>query len=90
MVKHYRIGRRRHPVSRFFNPYRLTRDRGAESIAEHFIHTGHLHLALLPREGVDSRKGFIVQQKIASHGLKLAKDNSFWIAKGEGKDIRPY
>lgn len=29
-------------VSRFFNSVSINQDRGAESIAEHFIHTGHL------------------------------------------------
>jgi LacI family transcriptional regulator len=36
---------------------------------------------------VDSRKVSSYSKKIASHGLKLAKDNSFWIAKGEGEKI---
>ncbi|STR56775.1 LacI family transcriptional regulator [Klebsiella oxytoca] len=29
-------------VSRFFNSVSINQDRGAESIAEHFIHTGHV------------------------------------------------
>ena len=69
-------------VSRFFNSVSINQDRGAESIAEHFIHTGHI-----AQEGVDSRKVSSYSKKIASHGLKLAKDNSFWIAKGEGEKI---
>lgn len=46
-----------------------------------------LHLVLLPGEGVDNRKVSSYSKKIASHGLKLAKDNSFWITKGEGEKV---
>ena len=74
-------------VSRFFNSVSINQDRGAESIAEHFIHTGHLSFGFVAQEGVDSRKVSSYSKKIASHGLKLAKDNSFWIAKGEGEKI---
>ena len=74
-------------VSRFFNSVSINQDRGAESIAEHFIHTGHLSFGFVAQEGVDSRKVSSYSKKIASHGLKLARDNSFWIAKGEGEKI---
>ncbi|KII65025.1 Catabolite control protein A [Thelohanellus kitauei] len=74
-------------VSRFFNSVSINQDRGAESIAEHFIHTGHVSFGFVAQEGVDNRKVSSYSKKIASHGLTLAKDNSFWITKGEGERV---
>lgn len=36
-------------VSRFFNSVSINQDRGAESIAEHFIHTGHVAFGFVAR-----------------------------------------
>ncbi len=38
------------PVSRFFNSVSINQT-GAESIAEHFIHTGHLSFGFVARKG---------------------------------------
>lgn len=74
-------------VSRFFNSVSINQDRGAESIAEHFIQTGHTSFGFVAQEGVDNRKASSFSKKIVSHGLTLAKENLFWIAKGEGEKV---
>ncbi|WP_312951952.1 LacI family DNA-binding transcriptional regulator [Superficieibacter sp.] len=74
-------------VSRFFNSVSINQAKGAESIAEHFIHTGCTSFGFVAQQGVDNRKVSSYSKKIASHGLTIAKENQFWISKGEGEKI---
>lgn len=74
-------------VSRFFNSVSINQSKGAESIAEHFMQTGHTSLGFVAQEGVDNRKVSSYSKKISSHGLALAKENQFWITKGVGEKI---
>lgn len=74
-------------VSRFFNSVSINQSKGAESIAEHFIQTGHTSFGFIAQDGVDNRKVSSYTKKIASHGLAVASDNQFWIPKGEGEKI---
>lgn len=72
-------------VSRFFNSVSINQSKGAESIAEHFIQTGHTTFGFVAQEGVDNRKVSAWSKKITSQGLTFNKENQFWIAKGEGE-----
>ncbi|MGW1444060.1 LacI family DNA-binding transcriptional regulator [Serratia rhizosphaerae] len=72
-------------VSRFFNSVSINQGKGAESIAEHFIQSGHTTFGFVAQEGVDNRKVYAWSKKITGQGLNLAKENQFWIAKGEGE-----
>lgn len=72
-------------VSRFFNSVSVNQSKGAESIAGHFIQTGHTAFGFIAQEGVDNRKVSAWSKKITSQGLSLDKENQFWIAKGEGE-----
>lgn len=74
-------------VSRFFNSVSINQSKGAESIAEHFIQTGHTALGFIAQEGVDNRKVSAWSKKITGYGLTLNPQNQFWIAKGEGEKI---
>lgn len=74
-------------VSRFFNSVSINQTRGAESIAEHFIQTGHTRFGFVAQQGVDNRKISSYSKKIISHGLTLAEEHQFWITKGEGEKI---
>ncbi|WP_421595796.1 LacI family DNA-binding transcriptional regulator [Rahnella sp. PD4] len=72
-------------VSRFFNSVSINQSKGAESIAEHFIQTGHTTFGFVAQEGVDNRKVSAWSKKITGQGLTFNKENQFWIAKGEGE-----
>ncbi|RJT43408.1 LacI family DNA-binding transcriptional regulator [Rahnella woolbedingensis] len=72
-------------VSRFFNSVSINQSKGAESIAEHFIQTGHTTFGFIAQESVDNRKVSAWSKKITGQGLAFNKDNQFWIAKGEGE-----
>jgi len=72
-------------VSRFFHSVSINQTKGAESIAEHFIHTGHTAFGFIAQEGVDNRKVSAYSKKISGHGLQLALAHQFWIGKGEGE-----
>ncbi|MCE0824668.1 LacI family transcriptional regulator [Buttiauxella sp. A2-C2_NF] len=72
-------------VSRFFNSVSINQSKGAESIAEYFIQSGHTTFGFVAQEGVDNRKVSSWSKRITSQGLTLDKDNQFWIAKGEGE-----
>ncbi|HGH5980088.1 TPA: substrate-binding domain-containing protein, partial [Kluyvera georgiana] len=74
-------------VSRFFNSVSINESKGAESIAEHFIHTGHISFGFIAQDGVDNRKVSAYSKKITRHGLTVADENQFWIPKGEGEKI---
>ncbi|MEL4013421.1 LacI family DNA-binding transcriptional regulator [Dryocola clanedunensis] len=74
-------------VSRFFNSVSIDQAKGAESIAEHFIQTGHTSFGFVAQEGVDNRKVSAWSKKIAGRGLADDKENQFWIAKGAGEKI---
>ncbi|HDG1676408.1 TPA: LacI family DNA-binding transcriptional regulator [Kluyvera ascorbata] len=74
-------------VSRFFNSVSIDQCKGAETIAEHFIQTGHTTFGFVAQDGVDTRKVSSYSKKIISHGLSIAKENQFWISKGEGERI---
>lgn len=74
-------------VSRFFDSVSIDQSKGAESIAEHFIQTGHTSFGFIAQEGVDNRKVSSYSKKIASYGLTLDKVNQFWIPKGESEKI---
>ncbi|ASG64137.1 TPA: LacI family DNA-binding transcriptional regulator [Kluyvera ascorbata] len=74
-------------VSRFFNSVSINESKGAESIAEHFIHTGHTSFGFIAQDGVDNRKVSAYSKKITRHGLTVADENQFWIPKGEGEKI---
>lgn len=74
-------------VSRFFNSVSINQSKGAESIAEHFIQTGHTALGFIAQEGVDNRKVSAWSKKITGHGLTINPQNQFWITKGEGEKI---
>lgn len=72
-------------VSRFFNSVSINQSKGAASIAEHFIQTGHTSFGFIAQESVDTRKVSSWTKKITSQGFTLDKENQFWIAKGEGE-----
>ncbi|WP_129992238.1 LacI family DNA-binding transcriptional regulator [Rahnella sp. CFA14(1/10)] len=72
-------------VSRFFNSVSINQSKGAESIAGHFIQTGHTTFGFVAQEGVDNRKVSAWSKKITGQGLTFNKENQFWIAKGEGE-----
>lgn len=74
-------------VSRFFNSVSIDQSKGAESIAEHFIKSGHTTFGFVAQEGVDNRKVSSWSKKITSQGLTVDKENQFWIEKGKGEII---
>ncbi|HAB5395073.1 TPA_asm: LacI family DNA-binding transcriptional regulator [Salmonella enterica subsp. enterica serovar Mbandaka] len=75
-------------TSRFFNSVSNNQERGAETIAEHFIDTGRTRFGFIGQDGVDNRKMSAYCKKILSHGYRVDKRDSYWIPKGDGEHNR--
>ncbi|KKI47927.1 LacI family transcriptional regulator [Obesumbacterium proteus] len=71
--------------SRFFNSVCNNQERGAETIAEHFIDIGRLRPGFIGQDGVDNRKMSAFCKRILSHGHLVGKNNGYWIPKGDGE-----
>lgn len=72
-------------TSRFFNSVSNNQERGAETIAEHFIDIGRTRPGFIGQDGVDNRKMFAFGKRAASHGHPVEKHHGYWIPKGDGE-----
>ncbi len=75
-------------TSRFFNSVFNNQERGAETIAEHFIDIGRTRLGFIGQDGVDNRKMSAFCKKAQNHGYKVEKQHAYWIPKGDGENNR--
>lgn len=75
-------------TSRFFNSVSNNQERGAETIAEHFIDIGRTRFGFIGQDGVDNRKMSAFCRKALSHGYQVEKQHSYWIPKGDGENNR--
>lgn len=74
--------------SRFFDSVSINQERGAETIAEHFIDIGRTRLGYIGQEGVDNRKMSAFCKKAVSYGHRVEKHHGYWIPKGDGEHNR--
>lgn len=75
-------------TSRFFNSVSNNQERGAETIAEHFIDIGRTRFGFIGQDGVDNRKMSAFCKKALSHGHRVEKHHGYWIPKGDGENSR--
>ncbi|MEZ2584745.1 LacI family DNA-binding transcriptional regulator [Kluyvera intermedia] len=71
--------------SRFFNSVCNNQERGAETVAEHFIDIGCIRPGFIGQDGVDNRKMSAFCKRALSHGLSVEKHHGYWIPKGDGE-----
>ncbi|WP_330985252.1 MULTISPECIES: LacI family DNA-binding transcriptional regulator [Enterobacterales] len=71
--------------SRFFNSVCNNQERGAETVAEHFIDIGRIRPGFIGQDGVDNRKMSAFCKRALSHGHQVEKHHGYWIPKGDGE-----